>query len=303
MARVGVSPTRRAARCRSSLPDVPALVGAAAVPAAPLLVEQVSPDQPDAVRGPVARLREQVREVLSSLPPADVTVLVASGTRGVHDSACATFAPLGVHGAEVELPVVTEVVEHLSRLTQYPMLRGDRLDLGHSVLVRLLRQACGLVPVVALRVPSGTEAEVLVSVGASIDEAVEDAGTTANVVVASDLSAALDETSPRYLAEGAQEWDARAVEAVRGGDLRPLVELGPDEAGRVHATGWAPLVVLHGACAAAGLVPEFVAYEVPRGVGELVALCRDSRDGHRRYSSNRREPLEGVLPRTGDPRG
>lgn len=255
------------------------------------------------MREPVARLRQHVRDVLAALPHADVTVLIAAGSRGIHDSACVSFAALGVQGYEEELPVASPIVEHLSRLTQYPMLRGDDLDLAHAVLAALVSSVRGIVPVVPVRVPAGTEGEVLVTVGASIEQAAQDAGMTANVVVAADLSAALDETSPRYRVAGAREWDAAVIEAVEHHDLGRVVELGPDEALRVHALGWAPLVVLHGAAAAGGLLPEFVGYDAPRGVGQLVVRCLDGRDGHRRYEVGEPETLEGVVPRTGDPRG
>lgn len=281
------------------------VVGAAAVPTAPLLVPGASPGQPEDVRDEVERLRELSLDTLAGLPDSDAYVLVARGERGIHDRAAASLAPLGVPGLEVELSVATELIEGLSRLTQYPMYRGDPLSIAHSVLVMLLRDARGEVPVLPVNVPAAGDFDVLVAVGASVAEAAEDAERTVSVVCQSDLSAALDEASPGYAVEGARAWDDAVLEAVRERRLRRLEELGPDEAQRVEALGWAPLAVLHGVCASGHLQVEGLGYGAPRGVGQLVARCRDQAPGDTdRFQIVRPEdPHGGVVPRTGDPRG
>lgn len=281
------------------------LLGAAVVPAAPLLLPEVSPAQPEPVREDVARLRELSREAIASLPRADVTVVVAAGPRGIHDSAVASLAPLGVPWARAELPVPTEAVEHLSRLVQHPMLRGDELGVALAVLALQVRDVRGIVPVLPLSVPAGTDFDVLTSVGASIAEAVEDAGLTATVVAAGDLSAGLHESSPRWRIDGAERWDAEAVRAFADGELKRLRDLGPEEAERVAALGWAPLAVLHGLVAAGGLAPELLGYLAPLGVGQLVGRCTDGQAPPSRYErpAEQEQARQGVVPRTGDPRG
>lgn len=276
------------------------LAGAAVIPAAPLMIPAASPAQPEGMQEPVRALRDAAADVLRALPPVDVHVLVAAGPRGIFDAASASLAPLGVRGAEVEMPVATDAIDDLSRLTQYPMFRGDPLTIEQSVLALQLHAVHGPVAVLPINVPPGTDFDVLVAVGASICEAVRDAGLVAAVVVAGDLSAGLDQTSPAHHIDGAQEWDVTVVAAVRAGDLRRLRELGPDEAERVRALGWAPLAVLSGVCAAGRLRPEHVAYGAPRGVGELVARCVGV-DGAapERFEAAPGRSREGVLRQAG----
>lgn len=282
------------------------VVGAAAIPTAPLLVPGVASGLPEEIRPEVERLRDLSLETLAGLPDSDAYVLVARGERGIHDRALASLGSLGVPDVEAELPVATELIEDLSRLTQYPMFRGDPLGIAHAVQSLLLRQARGAdVPVLPVSVPPAGDFDVLVTIGASIAEAADDADVDVSVVCQADLSAALHESSPGYLRDGAREWDDAVLDAVRERRLRPLRELGPEEAERVAALGWAPLAVLHGVCASAHLQIEGRGYGAPRGVGQLVARCRDHQPGDTdRFQIVRPEdPYGGVVPRTGDRRG
>lgn len=281
------------------------VVGAAAIPTAPLLVPGASPGMPEEVRVEVERLRDLTLKTLAELPDGDAYVLVASGDRGIQDRALASLAPLGLRDLEVELPVAADLIEELSRLTQYPMFRGDPLGTAHSVMGLLLRAARGRVEVLPVNVPSGSDFDVLVTVGASIAEAADDAGRTVSVICQADLSAALHESSPRYLVDGAREWDDAVLDAVRDRRLRDLRELGPDEAARVEAQGWAPMAVLHGVCASAHLLIDGLGYGAPRGVGQLVARGLDHQpsDTGRFQIVRPEDPYGGVVPRTGDPRG
>ncbi len=280
-----------------------ALAGAAVVPAAPLMLPEASHEQAPEIRDDVRELRRVARAALDALAPFDFAVLVASGPRGVHDQAVASLAPLGVQGSAVQLPVEKEAVEHLSRLTQYPMFRGDPLGISHSVLALQLHHARGLVPVVPVNVPAGAEFDVLVSVGASIAESARDAGKLAVVICPGDLSAGLDEASPAHAIASAPDWDAAVVTAFKEGDLAALRELGPRDAERVRSLAWAPLAVLHGACASGRLRPSLLCYHAPRGVGQLVARCLPVPSPDRYDRDAPGHEHDGVVPRTGDPRG
>lgn len=281
------------------------VVAAAAIPTSPLLVPGVSPGQPEEVAVELRRLRDLTLDALATLPDSEVYVLVARGDRGIHDTAQASLAPLGIRDVGTELPVATEMIDDLSRLTQYPMFRGEPLDAAHAVQALLLREVRGPVQVLAVNVPSRSDFDVLVTVGASIAEAADDAGRTVSVVCQADLSAALHRTSPGYEVDGAREWDDAVLDAVRGGRLRPLRDLGPEEAERVGARGWAPLAVMHGVCASAHLTIEGLGYGAPRGVGQLVARGTDQEpeDTDRFEIVRPEDPHGGVVPRTGDRRG
>lgn len=252
--------------------------GAAAVPAAPLLLPEASPDQPAADRAPVAELRERVRAILDGLPDADVVVLVAPGARGIHDRALASLRPLGTAAADVTLPVDERLVPHVTRLTQYPLALGGSLGVEHTVLARLIHAVRGPETcVLPIAVSAATDGAVLVNVGASLVEALRDADRTAVVVAASDLSAGLTDTSPAAWVPGAEEWDRRAVAVFSARDTAGLAACGPGEAHKVWAAGWPSLTVLSGVAAGARLqVDGDVGYHVVRGVGRLTAALAPS---------------------------
>ncbi|MDP8929760.1 MAG: hypothetical protein M3O70_14615 [Actinomycetota bacterium] len=281
------------------------LAGAVVLPAAPLMLPEASHEQPPEIREDVRELRRSARAAVAALPSFDLAVMVASGTRGVYDQAVASLAPLGIQEPEIQLPVDTETLEHLSRLTQYPMFRGDPLGISHSVLALQLHASRRLMPVVPLNVPAGADFDVLVSVGASIAEAARDAERLTAVLCPGDLSAGLHEGSPAPSIASARDWDAAVVAAFEEGDLGALRELGPREAERVHSLGWAPLAVLHGVCASARLRPVLLGYRSPRGVGQVVAHCipEDELATERYDLALPGHEHDGVVPRTGDPRG
>ncbi len=269
------------------------------------MLPEASHEQPPEIRDDVRELRRLAGAAIADLPSFDVVVIVATGTRGVYDQAVASLAPLGIHQPAMQLPVDTEALEHLSRLTQYPMFRGDPLGISHSVLALQLHASRGLVPVVPLNVPAGADFDVLVSVGASIAEAARDAERLTAVMCPGDLSAGLHEGSPAHFIPSAPDWDAAIVTAFEAGDLGALRELGPRDAVRVHSLGWAPLAVLHGACASARLRPVLLGYRSPRGVGQVVARCiaEDELAADRYDLAIPGREHDGVVPRTGDPRG
>lgn len=240
------------------------IVGAAVLPTAPLLVPGASGTLPDGV----ADVRDSIDAALDRLPDHDVAVLIAGGARGgVFDTAAATLAGVGRPDITQDGKVEPGVVERLSGLIQYPLLRGGNLPLNLAVLAFLVGNARPLTPLV---VPRGAAFEALEAVGVGVAEACK-GELRAVVVAAGDLSAGLTERSPLYLVEGARDFDAQLVDVVDSGRLDGLRRLGPAEAQRVGALGWAPLAVLHGALARAKLGIVRRGYSAPRGVGYLVA--------------------------------
>jgi hypothetical protein len=247
------------------------IVGAAVLPTAPLLVSGVSPTPPDGV----AAVADAVDAALDSLPPYDTAVLVAvaspgaQGTgQGLYDAAEATLAGVGRPNVSRSAMVDRGAIERISRITQYPMYRGDALPLSLAVLALLIGEGGLLVPVA---VPQTASFEALVSVGAGIAEGVAGEDQRAVIIAAGDLSAGLTAAAPLHEVDGARGWNDQLVDVVDSGRLDGLARLGPADAKRVGALGWAPMAVLHGACARAkvGLVVRH--YSAPRGVGYLVA--------------------------------
>ncbi|MDP8969499.1 MAG: hypothetical protein M3N52_03170, partial [Actinomycetota bacterium] len=146
--------------------------------------------------------------------------------------------------------------------------RGEPLPLGLAVLTMMAGCRRRLVPL-AVAATGGFEA--LADIGDGSARALAGCGVRAVVVTAGDLSAGLTEGSPLYRVDGAAAWDEEVVALVAAGRLDGLAGLGPAEARRVGALGWAPMAVLHGVCVRAGVRLSLRHYSAPRGVGYLVA--------------------------------
>jgi hypothetical protein len=240
------------------------ITGAAILPTTPLLIPGLSPAAPTVL----ARVARTVPAAIAALPAADVTILLTTARpgepTGILTSGIADLTPIGhparVLTAKQDLALATT----LSHATGLP-LDDHRLSLGPAVLVHLLGADR---PVVGVAVVPG-EGQRLVALGEAIAGALE--GLTAVLVAAGDLAAGLTDKAPLALVKGAREWDERVVDAVASGRLDGIPRMGPEEALRVGALGWAPLCVLHGALARQRLGLVVRAYAAPRGVGYLVA--------------------------------
>lgn len=246
------------------------IVGAAILPSAPLLVPGVSATLPAGA----AAVCEAVDAVVEGLPSWDTAVLVAAApysrhsVQGLHDVTQASLS--GIGRPDIAHPVRTdhEVTERVARLSQYAVRRGERLPLGLATLALLLGDSRRMV---AISVPPSAAFEALTAVGTGVAEAVgEDEPPARRVVVvaAGDLSAGL---GGEVSVPDAREWDNRVVEVVDGGRLDGLADLGPEQAVRAGARGWAPMTVLHGATARAKVGLARRHYSAPCGVGYLVA--------------------------------
>ncbi|MGH8904023.1 MAG: hypothetical protein ACRDYA_20680 [Egibacteraceae bacterium] len=229
------------------------LVGAAVIPTAPLLVPGVSATLPDGL----AEVHRAMAGALARLEHVQLAVLVAAGEGGIYEGAEASLAGFGRPDLAVSL-----------RAAEWPndaARQAGPLPPGLAVLALLLG---GRAPVVPISVDADATADRLTGHGASIATSLPGRGV---LVAAGDLSAGLDERSPRHRVEGAVAWDDAVVGAVDAQLPEQLAALGPAEARRAAALGWAPIVVAQAACITAGLRLRARHYSAPRGVGYLIA--------------------------------
>lgn len=254
------------------------ILGGAIVPAAPVLLEPVSPRQPAAKRDEVAALRQTVERTLTGLPAADVVIVLDTGPRGVHQRVRADLAMLGIDHPPTDLPVPTDLVATATRIMQYPLVSSGTLPVSAAVLAVLVEATLGAVPMLVTTVPAKAAGEMLSHVGAGLVEAVRGSDVTGVVLSSGDLSAGLDEASPAYVVPDAAAWDEELQDAVNGQDLERLHELGPERATAAAARSWAAIVAAHGAFSAARLRPAKVEYHAPLGVGQLVASFEQQDD-------------------------
>jgi hypothetical protein len=230
------------------------VVGTAVIPTTPLLVPGVSATVPGGLR----EVGAAVDAVLDDLPEADAAVLLATGQPvGVYARAEASLAGFGRPDLATSLNVAD--AQHGN---------PGPLPSGLAVLALLLGDRA---PVMPIALDTGLAAAALRERGVMFTSDPR----RLVVLAAGDLSAGLDERSPRFRIEGASAWDEALVAAVEQGDGDRLASLGPAEARRVAALGWASIVVAHAAC---GGTLRVVHYAAPHGVGYLVATCRGRRD-------------------------
>ncbi|QBI21286.1 hypothetical protein ER308_18055 [Egibacter rhizosphaerae] len=260
------------------------LVGVALVPSAPVLVEGVSPVRPEGMDA----VGEAADGALAELVHAELVVLVAAAPdpaattpapdsplaatapfpAGVHQTARAGLGSLGLPDVGSDLPVPARAVATIAAATELPRLRGP-LPVDLAVLALRLRPAR---PVVPVAVDSTAEAAELRKVGTELAAAAEDLGRRVGLVAAGEGSAGLDERAPRHVIEGAKEWEDRLVSALADFDIDGLARLGPQEAGRVAARGWASTLVAAAAAGASGRSLSLRRHAAPRGLGYAIAV-------------------------------
>lgn len=247
----------------------------AAVPAAPLLLPEVSAHQPEGIAAEVAALRQAVDEVLTALPPVDTVVLVVGAEDvSLPDGGCVDLAGYGYPQVRADVPVDRELLRVLATGTNTPRVRADVLTGDLAVLTLLVAAARPEVEVLPVTVATAAGLPALGGLAAGMTIALERTGRDVAVVAAGDLSASRDTTSPGYLVAGALEWDEAMLAALGGDDLDAVGELGPAEAARVGARGWAPLALALQLALTSGLRFERLELHAPRGVGQLVAASR-----------------------------
>lgn len=187
---------------------------------------------------------------IDALPAADVVILLAAGDRGVHDSAV-------VHGGDVpvELPIAADVLPAVTRLLQYPLVRGEGLPQVLADLAMVVLWTRGHAAVVPVTVPAGMDRDVAGVVGSSLHEAL--------------------------------------IESEASGVLVAAV-----------APGATTTAAFRAACEAAEL--DITELDEPEGEAGvlLVAIATTATGTARRFDrAEGGARREGVLPRSGDPRG
>jgi hypothetical protein len=244
----------------------------AAVPAAPLLLPRVSPRQPEPSRDAVAALRADVAALLAALPRVATIVLLAAGDDAtVADGGCVDLAGSGHPQVTLDVPVDRSLLAAIATRTSAPRIRADRLQGDLAILAALIDATGAGTSIVPMTVARNAGVATLGGAASGVASAVAATGRDVAVLAAGDLSATRELTSPGYLVEGATAFDDAVHAAVRSGDRATLEALGPAEATRVAARGWAPLVVLGRVARAAGLTVAQTSLVAPRGVGQLLA--------------------------------
>lgn len=257
------------------------LVAAAVLPHPPLLVPEVAAGAAEELAG----LRSACRKAIDITLGAEIDRLIVVGVGPGRDS----FGPgargsLAGFGVPIEVCVpgaapTGELVLPLSATIGCWLLRNHSLG-DHPLLDRPLGTRSPPSPVTVEVVAAETAPEHAVELGAELgaELGVELAASADRVglLVMGDGSAALTPKAPRYVVEGAEEWQRGVDQALGAADVEALAALSADDAHRYSATGRAAWQVLVGAARAGEKHATtwrgtLLAAEAPYGVGYTVA--------------------------------
>ncbi len=254
------------------------LAAVAFLPGAPLALPTVSHGQYPEHRTEVTRLQAAAAATVeAALAGAEVVVAIAPGvSRRVRSGHRADLRGLGLPHVTAELPghpLVTDVAALLGVGPVKGSEAGPHDSVEGDVLGLLAAGAGEPAPAfVLVELAASTTGEDAVRDGAALADLLEDRPERVALLVAADLSAALDTTSPRYEVPGADDIEEQIVTTVRARDLDALAGLTP-RAIEARVATWSSLVAGVAAAAAAGVPTGGLTHLVTRGVGHLVGAA------------------------------
>lgn len=246
------STASRAAPAALVLPSAPVLVcGLAGV---------VSPE--------LRAAQDAVHDVVRAAPSGRPVVLVVAGEPGVAVSRHASLRAVGRADLARTVVPAEALAAVLAGPVGWTVRQTPELDLSAAVLTLLGAFAQ---PVVTLGVPPAATSQRLRTLAGRLAVVLDETDALL-VTAAGDGAAALAPRAPLTDRPEAHAWQRRYVAAVARSDGQALAALGPTQAQRLSAWGWAPAVALSclvetGVCAA----PRLRYAGAPHGVGYVVA--------------------------------
>lgn len=245
-----------------------------AIPAAPVTVPGVTATVPADILTQVKSLRAAIDDTLDALPRSGTVLLIDAGPESVvHDATRASLAGYGYPEVTADLRVDTGSLVAVSARGQAPRVRSDHLSGDLATLALLVAAARPDLAIAPVTIPASAGARALEDVAMGLQAAIAGVPRQVVVIAVGDLAATLHVTSPGYYNEDAAGWDQQAVDAFGNQDVARFSQLGPVEAERVQARGWAPLTVGLHLASHAGLSVDSATYLTCRGVGRLVAVA------------------------------
>jgi MEMO1 family protein len=252
------------------------------MPHPPVLIPAVGRERLADVDSSVRAMREVSREVVSA--GADTLVLISPHTPRqpmafpvwAQERVAGTFAPFGVPGEGVELPVDTVFLDALAKIGPQAgagihAMRGPALDHGALVPLWFLHEAGwrGPTVIIGLNWPG---AGGLRELGRAIAEAAKATGRNIVIVASGDMSHRLIPGAPAGYEPSAKEFDRTFVEILRKRAYRDVDRIDPGLQNRAAEDVVDSTVVALSAVNWSSDGGRVLSYEGPFGVGYTVAV-------------------------------
>lgn len=259
------------------------IVAAYVVPHPPLIVPEVGRGEERAIQSTIDAYEEVSRRIASMKP--DTIVVVSPHAPLYRDcfhvsTGDAAHGSMGDFGAwDISLNVsydqrFVSSLESCMRAQGIPLCGSGTRDgeLDHATVVPLyfvnsLYDGYRLVRVGL----SGLSSDYHFRIGRCLAEAAADLGRKTVLLASGDLSHRLEEDGPYGFAPEGPEFDRKAVQAFKSGNLRSLFSFDDAFLDRAAECGLRSFQVMAGALEDASFSPELLSYEGPFGVGYAVA--------------------------------
>lgn len=258
-----------------------ALVATALLPHAPLLAPSVGKDHRQQLRRTIAAT-ERVGQELYALQPDVIVVLTPHGQLlpdsffcNVADSYQLTFETFGDLSTILHVrgnPACAHELRSAATKHHHPVTLGTtKVDYGVSIPLSFLSQTleratCCIVST------SGLPITVHRSLGQIFADTLAAGERRAAIIASVELSHRVNATSPAEQSPAGKAYDSAVLQAVRSGDLTPILKLASDLVAQATVCSQPVLAFVDGVFHHRRIRPTILSYEAPLGVGEIVAF-------------------------------
>ncbi|MCS6818066.1 MAG: hypothetical protein N0A16_07860 [Blastocatellia bacterium] len=177
--------------------------------------------------------------------------------------------------------IISEVLDHRMQVFEIP--EGAPLDHGALVPLYFLREARWQGRLVVLG-SSYLPDRDHISYGRCVERAVRALGRRAVFIASANLSHRLSKTTPYGYHPRAADFDREIVSSLECGDLARLSQIEPELRDLAVECGHRPILIAVGAVAETPFQHRVLAYAHPFGVGHVVAVLADHRQGESAFA-------------------
>lgn len=271
------------------------LVGAFIVPHPPLIVAQVGRGEENKISATLNSYHEVARRIAALKPD---TIIVTTPHSIMYSdyfhispgkSAKGDLGQFRARQVSFRAEYDEEFVNALENKAERSGIEAGTLgeknpELDHGTMVPLyfINQYLSSYKLVRIGL-SGLSLPTHYQLGRCIHETAEKLGRRVVFVASGDLSHKLKEDGPYGIAPEGAEFDKEVTQAMREGNFLKFLELEPDFCEKAAECGLRSFIILAGALSGREVIPDFLSYEGPFGVGYAVCEFKLSGEAPERH--------------------